>query len=161
MLPWKTAGAALLALVVVGLFLTLRPARRPSSAPPVTIVPPTPAAVTNPAGAQPMPTPAQPSEQVRRMAQQMAAATEPKRAQTLLAELRERRAAAAPPTGPALGEQLDRFFAVGPLEPPPAGPPTPSDALLDQLPEFPVSVRGHRLADVLRPAYRALAAEPK
>ena len=82
--------------------------------------------------------------------------------ETLLAELRERRAAAAPQAGPALAEQLDRFFAAGPLEPPPAGPPTPSDALLDQLPEFPVRVRGHRLADVLRPAYRVLVrAEPE
>jgi uncharacterized Zn finger protein len=80
---------------------------------------------------------------------------------TLLAELRERRAAVVPPAGLALAEQLDRFFAVGSLEPPPAGPPTPSDALLDQLPEFPVAVRGRRLADVLRPAYRALAAEPE
>jgi uncharacterized Zn finger protein len=81
--------------------------------------------------------------------------------ETLLDDLRARRTRGAD-TGPAaaaLTEVLDRFFAAGPLELPPPGPPTPSDALLDQLPELPIEVRGRRLADVLRPAYRELGAE--
>ncbi len=81
--------------------------------------------------------------------------------EALLADLRERRAAAVPPAADtgvaALSEVLDRFFVAGPgLEEPLAGPSTPSDALLDQIPELDVDVRGERVTELLRPAYRAL-----
>ena len=36
------------------------------------------------------------------------------------------------------------------------GPDTPSDALLDQVPPFPVEIRGITVTELLRPAYRAL-----
>lgn len=79
---------------------------------------------------------------------------------TLLDELRARRAATGPaPTGSAavpLADLLDTFWTA---DPPPAPPPaaaTPPDALLDQVPEFPIAVRGGSLADVLRPLYRTL-----
>jgi len=36
------------------------------------------------------------------------------------------------------------------------GPRTPPDALLDQVPAFPLAVRGTDAADLLRPLYRAL-----
>ena len=82
--------------------------------------------------------------------------------ETLLADLRARRAAASPPeqaSGAApLAEVLDRFFTGGEPERL-AGPATPSDALLDQVPEFPISVRGRPVTDMLRPAYRALGYE--
>jgi uncharacterized Zn finger protein len=56
---------------------------------------------------------------------------------------------------------LDAYFA------PPAGAdvarhptgPTPSDALLDQVPSVDVTVRGRLLVDVLRPAYAALGGD--
>ncbi|HVH20875.1 MAG TPA: SWIM zinc finger family protein [Pseudonocardia sp.] len=82
--------------------------------------------------------------------------------ETLLAELRARRAAAAETTGTsvrvaALDEVLDTFFVAGPgLDEPLAGPRTPPDTLLDQVPELAVDVRGARVTDLLRPAYRAL-----
>jgi uncharacterized Zn finger protein len=80
--------------------------------------------------------------------------------EALLADLRERRAAAAPAAGtgvPALDEVLDRFFVAGPgLDEPLAGPSTPPDALLSQVPELGIDVRGERVTDLLRPAYRAL-----
>jgi uncharacterized Zn finger protein len=85
---------------------------------------------------------------------------------TLLADLRARRAAAPGRAGPADGvaaltEVLDTYFTAGPglhaerL----AGPRTPPDALLDQVPAFPVTVRGEQVVELLRPVYRALAAE--
>lgn len=90
----------------------------------------------------------------------------------LLADLRARRAAVAG-AGPAgdvaaLADVLDTFFVTG--SGPPltgltgegarlVGPPTPSDALLDQVPELAVMVRGQRVTELLRPAYRALAGE--
>ncbi|HZG92383.1 MAG TPA: SWIM zinc finger family protein [Pseudonocardia sp.] len=87
----------------------------------------------------------------------------------LLADLRARRAetaegGAGPGATPTadgrprpLAELLDAFFAAGPD--PSArltGPRTPPDALLDQVPEFPVEVRGERVTELLRPAYHAL-----
>ncbi len=82
--------------------------------------------------------------------------------ETLLADLRARRAAASPPeqaSGAApLADVLDRFFTGAEPERL-AGPATPSDALLDQVPEFPISVRGRPVTDLLRPAYRALGYE--
>ena len=88
--------------------------------------------------------------------------------ETLLAELRARRAAAAGAggrrrrraarrAGPVL--RRARAPAPGPSAGALAGPPTPPDALLDQVPEFPVAVRGRRVTELLRPAYRALAGE--
>jgi uncharacterized Zn finger protein len=76
----------------------------------------------------------------------------------LLDDLRARReAAAARPSGVApLADVLDVFFTGGSVEPV-VGPRVPSDALLDQVPEFPVAVRGGSVVERLRPAYRALA----
>ncbi len=75
----------------------------------------------------------------------------------LLDDLRARReAAAARPSGVApLADVLDAFFTGQPVEPV-AGPRITSDALLDQVPEFPVAVRGGSVVELLRPAYRAL-----
>ncbi|MFC4944552.1 SWIM zinc finger family protein [Pseudonocardia sp. GCM10023141] len=84
--------------------------------------------------------------------------------ETLLEELRTRRAAASP-AGPASGiaplaELLDGFYTAGPglaaTTSPVTGPPTPSDALLDQLPAFPIDLRGATVIDLLRPGYQAL-----
>jgi uncharacterized Zn finger protein len=85
--------------------------------------------------------------------------------EALLSDLRARRAAAAasgPGAGvPALEDVLDRFFvAGGPVDEPLTGPRTPSDALLDQIPELAVDVRGQRVTDLLRPAYQALDPRP-
>lgn len=75
----------------------------------------------------------------------------------LLDDLRTRREAAARPSGVApLADVLGTFFAGEPVERV-AGPRIPSDALLDQVPEFPVAVRGGSVVELLRPAYRALA----
>ena len=81
--------------------------------------------------------------------------------EALLEDLRARRAAAAA-TGsasgvPDLADVLDRFFVpAANVDAPLAGPRTPPDALLDQIPELAVQVRGERVTDLLRPAYRAL-----
>lgn len=56
-----------------------------------------------------------------------------------------------------LADCLDDFFAQPVDIRTPIPPATFSTALLEQLPEVAVTVRGHRLADLLRPAYRALA----
>jgi uncharacterized Zn finger protein len=78
----------------------------------------------------------------------------------LLEELRARRSAAPPPAhGEDLAEVMDRFWVAGDLPDQLAGPRTPPDALLDQVPPFPVEVRGEQVAELLRPAYRALGAE--
>ncbi len=81
--------------------------------------------------------------------------------ETLLSELRSRRAAASPagPAGvPPLADVLDAFWS-GPAPPvAPAGPATAPDALLDQVPAFPIAVRGVPVTELLRPAYRVLAA---
>jgi hypothetical protein len=59
-----------------------------------------------------------------------------------------------------LDEVMDAFFIAGPgLAERLAGPRTPPDALLDQIPELPIAVRGERVTELLRPAYLALAAE--
>jgi hypothetical protein len=58
---------------------------------------------------------------------------------------------------PDLADVLDRFFVpAANVDAPLAGPRTPPDALLDQIPELAVQVRGERVTDLLRPAYRAL-----
>lgn len=85
--------------------------------------------------------------------------------EALLEELRTRRAAASP-TGPASGtaalaDVLDSFYAAGPglaevLRGRVTGPPTPADALLDQIPAFPIAVRGEQVTELLRPAYAIL-----
>lgn len=80
--------------------------------------------------------------------------------ETLLGDLRARRDAAAPPASAAaaLADVLDTFFVAGagPAERL-SGPEVPSDALLDQVPQFPVAVRGATVTELLRPAYQALA----
>lgn len=79
--------------------------------------------------------------------------------ETLLADLRSRRAVAGPSRsrGAPLTEVLDAFYAAaGPLPAHAAGPDTPSDALLDQVPPFPVALRGEPVTELLRPAYRRL-----
>lgn len=85
--------------------------------------------------------------------------------EALLEELRTRRAAASP-TGPAAGtaplaDVLHSFYAAGPglaevLRGRVTGPPTPADALLDQIPAFPIDVRGDQVTELLRPAYLVL-----
>lgn len=74
----------------------------------------------------------------------------------LLAELRERRSAGPEGSAPPLDELMGAFFTAGSLDVP-GGPRTPADALLDQIPEFPIAVRGEPLTEVLRPIYRAMA----
>jgi uncharacterized Zn finger protein len=56
-----------------------------------------------------------------------------------------------------LADCLDDFFVQAVDIRTPLPPATSSTALLDQLPEVAVSVRGRRLADILQPAYSALA----
>ena len=46
--------------------------------------------------------------------------------------------------------------APHPAEPHPAATPTPSDAILDQLPTVDATARGAALVDLLRPAYQTL-----
>jgi uncharacterized Zn finger protein len=78
---------------------------------------------------------------------------------TLLAELRSRRAAAASARsrGVPLAEVLDAFYIVAsPLPAPVAGPDSPPDALLDQIPPFPVALRGEPVTELLRPLYQGL-----
>ncbi len=84
--------------------------------------------------------------------------------ETLLEDLRARRAASGPAVPgdgvTPLAQSLDRYFTAGPgLAERHAGPLTPSDALLDQLPAFPIPVRGEVVVELLRPAYRALAGD--
>ncbi|GAA0905366.1 SWIM zinc finger family protein [Pseudonocardia zijingensis] len=76
----------------------------------------------------------------------------------LLEELRVRRSAAAPTQGADLAGVMDRFWTAAALPEQLAGPRTPPDALLDQVPPFPIEVRGHPVSELLRPAYRALGA---
>ena len=87
--------------------------------------------------------------------------------ETLLVNLRERRAAGTPPAGPAapaddvvaLADRLDDFYAAGPqlADASRIAPvPVASGALLDQLPAFPIAVRGRPVTELLRPVYDAL-----
>lgn len=84
--------------------------------------------------------------------------------ETLLDELRARRAAAGAAGGeagaPPLADLLATFWTARPLPRPEAGPATAPDALLDQVPAFPIAVRGTPVTELLRPAYRALGADP-
>jgi uncharacterized Zn finger protein len=83
---------------------------------------------------------------------------------TLLEELRARRAAAAPPDenggAAALADVMDVFWTgdAG-LAERLSGAHTPPDAILDQVHGFPITVRGEHVTELLRPAYRALAGE--
>jgi uncharacterized Zn finger protein len=75
--------------------------------------------------------------------------------QNLAAARAGTRDAGRPERRPQLGECLDSFF-VCQADVPAARPPvTPSTALLDQLPQTGLVVRGRPLAEVLRPAYLA------
>lgn len=79
--------------------------------------------------------------------------------ETLLTDLRSRRAAAgrSRSRGVTLAASLDAFYAAaGPLPARATGPDTPSDALLDQIPPFPVALRGEPVTELLRPIYRSL-----
>ena len=78
--------------------------------------------------------------------------------ETLLEDLRARRAGAgpAPAHGVPLAQVLSEFYAGGALPAPPPGPDTPPDALLDQIPPFPVDIRGISVTELLRPVYRAM-----
>jgi SWIM zinc finger len=74
--------------------------------------------------------------------------------ETVLDELRERRTRA--PVAPPLPVDPGQFYRGSGLPDLPAGPRTPPDALLDQVPALPLAVRGHDVGDLLRPLYRAL-----
>lgn len=88
---------------------------------------------------------------------------------TLLENLRARRgtpaADAAEPSEPSasvppLADVLDGFWTAAPVDAlPPAPPATSPDAVLDQVPELPVRVRGTRVTELLRPAYERMADE--
>ncbi|TCK22640.1 hypothetical protein [Pseudonocardia endophytica] len=89
--------------------------------------------------------------------------------ETLLENLRERRGTTRAEIGPSepsasvppLADVLDRFWTSAPVDTlPPAPPATSPDAVLDQVPELPVRVRGKRVTDLLRPAYLRMADEP-
>ena len=63
--------------------------------------------------------------------------------------------AAGPPAGAPLADCLDSYFAL-PVPLPTTSPAaTSSAALLDQLPEVTIAVRGHPLTELLLPAYVA------
>jgi uncharacterized Zn finger protein len=73
---------------------------------------------------------------------------------TVLDELRARRTSAA--AAPTLPLDPAAFYTGPGLPTLPVGPRTPADALLDQVPAFPLAVRGRDAVDLLRPLYRAL-----
>lgn len=77
--------------------------------------------------------------------------------ETLLDELRARRTRATPPA--PLPVDAHAFYAGPGLPDLPAGPRTPPDALLDQVPALPLAVRGRDVDTLLRPLYRALGEE--
>jgi uncharacterized Zn finger protein len=86
----------------------------------------------------------------------------------LLDNLRARRGGAPPAAdqhGPGAGatplaECLGTFFLATPQPACRRPAATPPDAVLDQLPGISVTVRGHELVELLRPAYNALAQQP-
>jgi uncharacterized Zn finger protein len=86
----------------------------------------------------------------------------------LLDNLRARRGGAPPAAdqhGPgagavALTDCLDTFFLATPQPVSPLPAATPADAVLDQLPDIGVTVRGQGLTELLRPAYQRLAQRP-
>lgn len=73
--------------------------------------------------------------------------------ETVLDALRERRTRAA---APALPLDPALFYGGPELPTRPLGPRTRTDALLDQLPPFPLATPGRDAVDLLRPLYRAL-----
>lgn len=84
---------------------------------------------------------------------------------TLLDNIRAKRgddvSGAEPPPvpdagAPALADCLDAYFQPSGELPALAGGAAPVDALLDELPPVELTVRGRPLAELLRPAYRAL-----
>jgi len=77
---------------------------------------------------------------------------------SLLDDLRIRRAAAGPPQE-SRALTASGFWDAPPLPALPEGPATPPDALLDQVPDLGVAVRGTPVAELVRPLYRALAGE--
>lgn len=78
--------------------------------------------------------------------------------ETLLADLRARRGGATSGTTVPLAETVEDFF-TGAVVALPQVPATRPDALLDQVPEFPLAVGGEPLTALLRPLYRALGAD--
>lgn len=59
-----------------------------------------------------------------------------------------------------LADCIDTYFARQADAHVPSPPATPSTALLDQLPDIGVTVRGRPLIELLRPAYHALGGQP-
>ncbi len=74
--------------------------------------------------------------------------------ETVLDALRARRTRAA--AAPALPVDPVAFYRGPGLPALPVGPPTSPDALLDQVPEFPLTAGGRTAVALLRPLYRAL-----
>ena len=80
----------------------------------------------------------------------------------LLANLQAARSA-GPPAADRVDEScrpltdcLDTYFTLQTAIQAPSPPATSSAALLDQLPDVPLSIRGHTLTELLRPAYLTL-----
>lgn len=61
----------------------------------------------------------------------------------------------AGPSGAPLEQSLDRFFSLQGTTSRPHGSASSTTSLLDQLPPVDVTVRGHALPELLRPAYQA------
>jgi uncharacterized Zn finger protein len=78
---------------------------------------------------------------------------------TVLDALRARRTRAA--EAPPLPLDAQAFYGGPGLPDLPAGPETPVDALLDQVPPLPLAVRGRDAVELLRPLYRALGPAPE
>lgn len=76
---------------------------------------------------------------------------------TVLDELRDRRTAAV--AAPPLPLDPAAFYGTAPPPTLPVGPRTAPDALLDQVPAFPLAAHGRDAVDLLRPLYRALGAD--
>ena len=79
--------------------------------------------------------------------------------ETLLDELRARRTP-APAVAPLPLDPTAFYSAADAPSDVPTGPPTPTDALLDQVPPLPLAVRGRDVVELLRPLYRALGDLP-